>query len=132
MSPESGYRPVFDSHEEEESASKGGLRYYDVTLSDLLGAKLLSPGSKLYMSYKRKHVDEDRKTYVAIIQPDGSILADDQRFTSPSYAALYFINKAGSPRETVNGWTSWKTESGKFLADLRDQFVETSDRNVNG
>ncbi len=119
------YRPAFDSHEEEEAVSKGGLNVYDVSLQDLLEARLISPGSKLLMSYKRKDVDEDRKTYVAIVQEDGSILADDQRFTSPSYAALYFINKAGSPRETVNGWTSWRTESGKLLADLREQFLQS-------
>ena len=118
------YRPVFDSHEEEEAVSKGGLNVYDVSLQDLLEARLISPGSKLLMGYKRKDVDEDRKTYVAIVQEDGSILADDQRFTSPSYAALYFINKAGSPRETVNGWTSWRTESGRLLADLREQFLQ--------
>lgn len=119
------YRPAFDSHEEEEAVSKGGLKVYDITFQDLLEAHLISPGSKLFMSYKRKHVDEDRKTYVAVVQEDGSILADDQKFTSPSYAALYFINKAGSPRETVNGWTSWRTESGKLLADLREQALQT-------
>jgi len=75
------------------------------------------------MSYKRKHTNEDRKTYEAIIQDDGSLRADGQSFSSPSYAAIYFINKAGSARQTVNGWTSWRTESGKFLAELRDEFL---------
>ena len=78
------------------------------------------------MSYKRKHFDEDRKTYEATVLDDGSIRADDQRFTSPSYAALYFINRAGSPRQTVNGWTSWRTESGRLLADLREQLLRTA------
>jgi hypothetical protein len=117
------YRPVFDSHEE-EAVLKGGVRLYDVTLQDLMVAHLLASGSKLLMSYKRKNAEEERKTYQAIVQDDGSIRADDQKFTNPSYAALYFINKAGSPRQTANGWTSWRTESGKLLSDLRDQLLE--------
>jgi hypothetical protein len=120
------YRPAFDSHEEEEAVSQGGIKVYDVSLQDLLEAHLLTSGSKLVMSYKRKHVDEDRKTYEAIVQDDGSLRADDQSFSSPSYAAIYFINKAGSPRQTVNGWTAWRTESGKLLADLREQFLQRS------
>ena len=81
------------------------------------------PGSKLYMSYKPKSTQE-RKTYEVVIQDDGSLRADDQSFSSPSYAAIYYINKAGSPRKTQNGWTSWKTEDGVFLADLRDRYLK--------
>ena len=120
------YRPAFDSHQEEEAVSTGGLTLYDVSVQDLVESGLLDAGSKLFMSYKRKHFDENRKTYEAVVQDDGSIRADDQKFTSPSYAALYFINKAGSPRQTVNGWTSWRTESGRLLAELRDQFLRNS------
>jgi hypothetical protein len=118
------YRPAFDSHEEEEAASSGGMKFYDVTLQDLLQAHILKIGSKLLMSYKRKHTNEDRKTYEAIVQDDGSLRADGQSFSSPSYAAIYFINKAGSARQTVNGWTSWRTESGRLLAELREEFLK--------
>lgn len=120
------YRPAFDSHEEEEAASSGGIKFYDVTLQDLLQANILKVGSKLMMSYKRKHTNEDRKTYEAIVQDDGSLRADNQSFSSPSYAAIYFINKTGSARQTVNGWTAWRTESGKFLADLREQLLKSN------
>jgi len=119
------YRPAFDSHEE-EAANSGGIKSYDVTLQDLLQANILKVGSKLLMSYKRKHTNEDRKTYEAIVQDDGSLRADNQSFSSPSYAAIYFINKAGSDRQTVNGWTTWRTESGKFLTDLREQFLKSN------
>jgi hypothetical protein len=119
------YRPAFDSHEEEEAVNSGGIKFYDVSLQDLLEAKILQVGSKLLMSYKRKQADGDRKTYEAIIQDDGSLRADNQSFSSPSYAAIYFINKAGSSRQTVNGWTAWRTESGKFLSDLREQFLKS-------
>jgi hypothetical protein len=120
------YRPAFDSHEEEEAASGSGIKFYDVTLQDLLQANMLKVGSKLLMSYKRKHTSEDRKIYEAVVQDDGSLRADGQSFSSPSYAAIYFINKAGSPRQTVNGWTAWRTESGEFLSELREQFLKSS------
>ncbi len=46
----------------------------------------------------------------------------DQVYSSPSYAAPVEIIDAGSERKTVNGWTSWKTEEGIFIAELRDRF----------
>src|ERR1051325_1860259 len=118
------YRPAFDSHEEEEAAGTGRIKFYDVTLRNLLQANILKVGAKLQMSYKRKHTSQDRQTYEAIVQDDGSLRADNQSFSSPSYAAIYFINKAGSSRQTVNGWTAWRTESGKLLAALREQFLK--------
>lgn len=117
------YRPAFDSHEEEGAATGAGIKFYDVTLQDLITTGTLKAGAKLVMSYKRKHASDERKTYEAIVQDDGSLRADGQSFSSPSYAAIYFINKAGSPRQTVNGWTAWKTESGEFLSELREQFL---------
>jgi hypothetical protein len=119
------YRPAFDSHEEQEAAATGGMKFYDVTIEDLLQAGLLAAGDQVFMSYKRREVDEDRKTYSATIEDDGSLRADDQLFSSPSDAAIYFINKAGSPRKTVNGWTTWRwrTNAGKLLSELREQFL---------
>ncbi len=119
------YRPAFDSHEEDEAGSADGIKFYDVTLQDLVQANILKVGSKLLMSYKRKHMNEDRRTFEAVVQDDGSLRADNQSFNSPSYAAIYFINQAGSPRQTVNGWTAWRTESGKLLSDLREQFLKS-------
>ncbi|MEI6076407.1 MAG: hypothetical protein WCS94_12570 [Verrucomicrobiota bacterium] len=119
------FRPTFDSHEEEVTAVGGGkIRFYDVSIQDLITAGLLLAGSKLSMSYKPKHANEERKTYLTTVQEDGALLADNQSFTSPSYAAIYFINKAGSTRQTVNGWTAWKTESGKLLSELREELMK--------
>jgi hypothetical protein len=117
------YRPVLDTKEMEESAARGSIASYDISIMDLIEAGLLVAGSKLYMSYKPKSTQE-RKTYEAVIQDDGTLRADDQSFNSPSYAAIYYINKAGSPRKTQNGWTSWKTEEGSSLADLRDIYTK--------
>jgi hypothetical protein len=35
------------------------------------------------------------------------------------------IKDAGSDRKTVNGWTSWKTITGKTIAELRDELLNT-------
>ncbi|MGC2062805.1 MAG: hypothetical protein WA610_07485, partial [Thermodesulfovibrionales bacterium] len=64
--------------------------------------------------------------YEATISEDGSLELLGQTFSSPSYAALAGIQDAGSDRKTVNGWTSWKTEKGKTLADLREQLLNTA------
>ena len=37
---------------------------------------------------------------------------------SLSAAAVYCIQKAGSPRETANGWIMWKTEAGIYLNEF--------------
>lgn len=116
------YRPVLDTKEMEESAARGSIASYDISVQDLIEAGLLVPGGKLYMSYKPKSTQE--RTYEVVIEDNGSLRADDQSFNSPSYAAIYYINKAGSPRKTQNGWTSWKTEEGIFLSDLRDRYLK--------
>jgi hypothetical protein len=47
-------------------------------------------------------------------------------FSAPSYAALLCIQAAGSNRNTVNGWTTWRNAEGVTLAELRDKFLEES------
>jgi len=68
----------------------------------------------------------ERKQYEAVIAPDGSLETLGRTFSAPSYAALACIQNAGSDRETVNGWTTWKDSDGRTLADLREQFIERS------
>ncbi len=57
---------------------------------------------------------------------DGSLKVLDQVYSSPSYAALAGIQDAGSERKTVNGWISWKTETGETIAELRERFLRDS------
>jgi hypothetical protein len=47
----------------------------------------------------------------------------DGKVYSPSYAAVYCIQKAGSPRKTANGWIMWKTAEGKYLNELYQQIA---------
>jgi len=51
------------------------------------------------------------------IEVDGNVY-------SPSYAAVYCIQKAGSPRKTANGWIMWKTKEGEYLDDLYKQIAD--------
>jgi len=64
-----------------------------------------------------------QKKYNAFVMGDGSLKFLDQVYSSPSYAALAGIQDAGSDRKSVNGWTSWKTEEGDTIADLRDKLA---------
>lgn len=116
------YRPVLDT-QDDASSQVGELTRYEVELIDLISAGLLCVGDKLLMIYGPKN--EPRKTYEGTVQDDGSISLLGNSFGSPSYAALYGIQSAGSERKTVNGWTSWKTAaSGRTLAELREQYLK--------
>lgn len=115
------YRPVLDTIEEKDKR-KSGIAYYDVSLADLIYAGLLSEGDELLMKYKPR--GGNQKKYKAVVTEDGSVIVLDKKFKSPSYAAIFGIQDAGSDRKTVNGWTSWKAKDGKSLADLRLDYLK--------
>jgi len=113
------FKPAFDTTEGESDSD--GNAFYDVSISDLIEKGLLTAGARLSLSYKPR--GGDRQFFTALVKEDGDLMVDDRTFSAPTYAALHCIQKAGSSRNTVNGWTSWKTASGVFLADLRDQYI---------
>lgn len=114
------YRPVLDTSI--PSDDKGSqVAYFDVTISDLIAAGMLSPSDKLTMTYKPK--DGERKVFEAIVQPNGDLSVRETDYSSPSYAALSCIQSTGSNRKTVNGWTSWRTTDNRLLAQVREDFV---------
>ena len=115
------YRPVLDTIEE-KNKPKSGIAYYDVSLADLIETGLLNEGDELVMNYKPR--GGSHKRYKAIITEDGSMNVLDKKFKSPSYAAIFGIQDAGSNRKTVNGWTSWKDRNGKLLSDLRSDYLK--------
>ena len=100
-----------------------GYMYYDSTIADLLAASLLKQGEMLFMTYGPR--GGERRRYQATVLSDGSIEVLGKSFSAPSYAALLCVQDAGSSRNTVNGWISWKTAEGKTLADLRDTLLKT-------
>ncbi len=116
------FKPILDTEEEEEKEEKTGeLTRYEVSVADLIENGLLVSGQKLIMEYKPRH--GSKKKYEAEILEDGALKVLDQIYSSPSYAALAGIQDAGSDRNTVNGWTSWKTETGETLAEIRERFL---------
>lgn len=116
------FKPELDTEEESKPQKPNTeIAQYDVELADLINANLLSFGDKLTMTYKPRNGHQ--KKYEAIILEDGSLSLLGQQFSSPSYAALAGIQDAGSDRKTVNGWTSWKTNKNKSIAEIRDQFM---------
>ncbi len=117
------FKPILDTEEEEEKEEKTGeLTRYEVSVADLIENGLLVSGQKLIMEYKPRH--GSKMKYEAEILKDGTLKVLDQIYSSPSYAALAGIQDAGSDRNTVNGWTSWKTETGDTLAEIREKFLK--------
>jgi hypothetical protein len=122
------FKPALDTEEEgEPQKANTEITKYDVEIIDLIEANLLKTTDKLYMSYKPRNGQQ--KKYEATISKDGSLEVLGQIFSAPSYAALAGIQDAGSDRQTVNGWTSWKTENGQTLAELREKLLNTSTAN---
>lgn len=116
------FKPILDTEEEQEKEEKTGeMTRYEVSITDLIENGLLESGQKLIMEYKPRQ--GNKKKYEAEIFEDGSIKVLDQVYSSPSYAALAGIQDAGSFRKTVNGWISWKTETGENLAEIRERFL---------
>ncbi|BFN37511.1 hypothetical protein [Fidelibacter multiformis] len=116
------FKPILDTEEEQEKDEKTGeLTRYEVSISDLIENNLLLPGQKLIMEYKPRQ--GSKKKYEAEILEDGALRVLDQVYSSPSYAALAGIQDAGSDRKTVNGWTSWKTETGLTLSEIREKLI---------
>jgi len=131
------FKPALDTEEESKEQSNSNnnqnrnseIGRYDVEISDLISANLLTVGQKLFMPYKPKNGQQ--KVYEATILDDGSFSVLNQIYGSPSYAALAGINDAGSNRPTVNGWTSWKTGEGKQLAQIREEFLHLEKNKQN-
>lgn len=116
------FKPEFDTVEENKlEINQTKVNRYDVSISDLIEKEILQVGQKLFMEYNPR--SGDKKIYEAYIKDDGTINMLGQDFGSPSYAALAGIQDAGIDRKTVNGWTSWKNEQGRTLADLRDKYL---------
>jgi hypothetical protein len=114
------FGPVLDTAVQDDE-SRTELARYDVTIADLLDAKMLTVGQRLQMPYKPRNGSP--RNYEAKICEDGSIELLGKQFSSPSYAAVYGIQDAGSERKTVNGWTAWRTDDGEFLSALRDKYL---------
>jgi hypothetical protein len=116
------FKPTLDTEEENKPQKTNAvIAKYDVAISDLIEGGLLTISEFLHMSYKPRNGQQ--KKYEANILADGSLGLLGKTFSSPSNAAWAAIQDAGSDRQTVNGWTSWKASNGQTLADLREKFL---------
>jgi hypothetical protein len=94
---------------------------------ELINAMPQLVGQKLRLEYGPR--GGERRTFEGVFRPDG--VEVDGKVYSPSYAAVYCIQKAGSPRKTANGWIMWRTEDGDFLADLYGRLRSDQTRSEN-
>jgi len=116
------FKPEIDTEKEDGvDETDQEITRYDVSISDLIEKGFISVNQQLIMDYNPRNGEQKR--YSALVHDDGSLEVLGQKFSSPSYAALAGIQDAGSDRQTVNGWTSWKTEEGKWIADLREEYL---------
>lgn len=114
-------RPALSTIEDEKE-SKTAIAQYDVSIFDLIEAGIVKTGDKLKMTYgPRKGA---KKEYEGVVNQNGSITVLGKTFPSPSYAAVYVIQSAGSNRKTVNGWTTWRDSQGVILSELRETFLK--------
>ncbi len=116
-------RPEIDTQENERARKR-----LEISLLDLLRVGVLNESDRLYLTYAPKASGRKRaveaRTYVGVVQANGGIEVLGTVFSSPSYAALYAIQDAGSARSTINGWVSWKTITGESLSALRELYLD--------
>lgn len=116
------FKPALDTDLETEEEIEIGAEKRNVSISDLIDKKLLDVGQKLTMSYKPRNGQS--RNYESEIREDGSLAIMGRVFSSPSYAAVYGMQNAGSLRQTANGWDRWKTFDGKTLATIRKEYLK--------
>jgi hypothetical protein len=107
----------------EESGRPSIQRISSQPLQELLNANPKLLGIWLILEYGPR--GQDKQTFHGVLKEQG--IEVDGVVRSPSYAAVYCMKKAGSHRETANGWTMWKTPDGEYLDDLYQKYVNTDD-----
>jgi hypothetical protein len=81
---------------------------------DVMQAGLIKEGQKVLLDYGPR--GKPKKQWQGVLRNDG--VEVDGKVMSLSAAAVNCIQKAGSTRETANGWIMWKTEDGTYLNDF--------------
>lgn len=115
------YKPTISTVDDGKE-SKSTIARYDLSIFDLIDVGAIEAGEKLTMTYGPRN--GEKKVYEGVVEKDGSIRVLGKSFPSPSYAAVYVIQSAGSKRKTVNGWTSWRNSKGVLLFDVRDEYLK--------
>ncbi|MGE5396930.1 MAG: hypothetical protein ACM3MK_05260 [Chitinophagales bacterium] len=74
-------------------------------------AGLIHEGQRVILEYGPR--GNPKRTFEGTLRKEGVEI--DGQIMSLSTAAVYCMKKAGSQRETANGWIMWKTEDGTIL-----------------
>lgn len=81
---------------------------------DVMEAGLINEGQRVFLEYGPR--GKPKQTFEGILRKEGVEI--EGKVMSLSAAAVYCIKKAGSQRETANGWIMWKTEDGTYLSEF--------------
>lgn len=114
------FKPVFDTTQPDESDNVNQY-FSDITIVDLIENGFLKSNDKLTFTYKPR--GGTATNFNAEISSDGTFLVQGKEFSSPSYAAAFCMQQAGSQRKTINGWSYWKDANGVTLAQLRLNYI---------
>jgi hypothetical protein len=84
---------------------------------DVMQAGLIHEGQTVLLEYGPR--GKEKIEFKGILRKDG--VEVDGKVMSLSASAVYCIQKAGSERETANGWIKWKTQDGTYLSAFYNQ-----------
>jgi hypothetical protein len=90
---------------------------------ELLNAFPTLEGEPVFLEYGPH--GKPKQTFEGTIKKEG--VEVDGKVYSPSYAAVYCIQEAGSPRKTANGWIMLRTRDGTYLNALYKQIGEETE-----
>lgn len=98
---------------------------YGVTVAELIGAELITPGAKLERSYRGAKL-------TATVGEDGVITFKSKKYASPSTAAAAARQSVlGSEKApATNGWSFWRVRAGKESRPLEELRAELISRRV--
>lgn len=83
-------------------------------LQELIVAMPLLVGAPLTLDYGPR--GSERRSFQGTLRADG--VEVDGKVLSSSYAAVYCMQEAGSPRKTANGWKIRRVNGRELLDDL--------------
>lgn len=88
---------------------------------EVMQSGLIKEGQTVLLDYGPR--GKPKKQWQGTLRNDG--VEVDGRIMSLSAAAVYCIKKAGSQRETANGWIMWKTEDGTYLNEFYNKIFSS-------
>jgi hypothetical protein len=88
---------------------------------DVMQAGFIHEGQKVLLEYGPR--GKQKRVFEGVLRKEG--VEVDGKVMSLSTSAVYCIQKAGSKRETANGWIMWKTEDGTYLNEFYSEVYAT-------